>query len=154
MSLLSLLLLWPCLLLLITLYLLVINEWFSEAHGAHDEFVRWGGVVVVGWWGLHSHFGVQPNYSVEVVLRCGVIGVVTILKHSTRRMGYLVEISLPALLPTSDKASAQYIATIHPTFSYLHSPFSRLSRVQGESMQYGHLSMHHLSWGQMPFIQH
>ena len=21
-----------------------------------------------GWWGLHSHFHVQPNYSVEVVL--------------------------------------------------------------------------------------
>ena len=29
-------------------------------------------------WGLHSHFHVQPNYSVEVVLRCVLIGVVTI----------------------------------------------------------------------------
>ena len=29
------------------------------------------------WWGLHSHFCVQPNYSVEVVLRCVVVGVVT-----------------------------------------------------------------------------
>ena len=31
--------------------------------------VRWGGVVLVGW-GLHSHFHVQPNYSIEVVLCC------------------------------------------------------------------------------------
>ena len=31
---------------------------------------------VVGW-GLHSHFCVQPNYSVEVVLCCVVVGVVT-----------------------------------------------------------------------------
>ena len=30
-------------------------------------------------WGLHSHFFVQPNYSVEVVLRCVVVGVVTII---------------------------------------------------------------------------
>ena len=37
-------LLWPCLLLLITLYLVVINECCSEAHGAHVEFVWWGGV--------------------------------------------------------------------------------------------------------------
>ena len=73
--LLLLLLLWPCLLLLITLYLIVINEWCSEAHGAHVEFVWWGG----GWWGLHSHFHVQPNYSVEVVLHCVVVGVVTTL---------------------------------------------------------------------------
>ena len=29
-------------------------------------------------WGLHSHFHVQPNYSAEVVLRCVVVGVVTI----------------------------------------------------------------------------
>ena len=36
------------------------------------EFVRWGG--------LHSHFRVQPNYSVEAVLFlcCVVVGVVTI----------------------------------------------------------------------------
>ena len=27
------------------------------------EFLWWG-----GWWGLQSHFHVQPNYSVEVVL--------------------------------------------------------------------------------------
>ena len=33
-----------------------------------------GGVV----WGLHSHFHVQLDYSVEVVLRCVVVGVVTI----------------------------------------------------------------------------
>ena len=38
------LLLWPCLLLLITLYSVVINECFSEALGAHVEFVWWGGV--------------------------------------------------------------------------------------------------------------
>ena len=28
--------------------------------------------------GVQSHFRVQPNYSVEVVLRCVVVGVVTI----------------------------------------------------------------------------
>ena len=42
-----LLLLWPCLLLLITLYLVVINECCSEAHGAHVEFVWWGGICTV-----------------------------------------------------------------------------------------------------------
>ena len=38
------------------------------------EFVWWGG------WGLQSHFPVQPNHCVEVVLRCVVVwvGVVTI----------------------------------------------------------------------------
>ena len=36
----------------------------------------WGGV---GGWGLHSHFRVQPNNCVEVVLRCVVVGVVTII---------------------------------------------------------------------------
>ena len=34
--------------------------------------------VWVGWWGLQSHFRVQPNNSVDVVLRCVVVGVVTI----------------------------------------------------------------------------
>ena len=72
--LLMLLLFWPCLLLQITLYLVVINECRSEAHGAHVEFVWWG--VGVGC-GLYSHFRVQPNYSVKVVLHCVVIGVVT-----------------------------------------------------------------------------
>ena len=35
----------------------------------------------MGWWGgwvLQSHFRVQPNNYVEVVLRCVVVGVVTI----------------------------------------------------------------------------
>ena len=33
---------------------------------------------MLGWWGVvHSHFRVQPNYSVEVVLCCVVVGVVT-----------------------------------------------------------------------------
>ena len=40
------------------------------------EFVWWGGGVG---WGLHSHFHVQPKYSVEVVLRYVVVGVVTIM---------------------------------------------------------------------------
>ena len=31
---------------------------------------------VVGWWGLQSHFHVQTNYSVKVVLRSFVVGVV------------------------------------------------------------------------------
>ena len=30
------------------------------------------------WWGLHSPFHVQPNYSVAVMLCCVVVGVVTI----------------------------------------------------------------------------
>ena len=39
-----------------------------------------GGGGGVGWLGLHSHYRVQPNCSVEVevALRCVVIGVVTI----------------------------------------------------------------------------
>ena len=43
------------------------------------EFVWRGGGVGGGWgcWGVHSHFHVQPNYSVEVVLHCVVVGVVT-----------------------------------------------------------------------------
>ena len=38
------------------------------------EFLWWG----VGWSGLHSHFHVQPNYCVEVVLCCVVVWVVII----------------------------------------------------------------------------
>ena len=34
-------------------------------------------VVGGGWGGVQSHFHVQPNYSVEVVLCCVVVGVVT-----------------------------------------------------------------------------
>ena len=30
------------------------------------------------WWGLQNHYHVQPNNCVEVVLRCVVVGVVTI----------------------------------------------------------------------------
>ena len=41
------------------------------------EFVWLGGWV--GWWGLESHFPVQPNYSVEVLLSlcCVFVGFVT-----------------------------------------------------------------------------
>ena len=43
--------------------------------------VWWGGMG----WGLHSHFHLQPNYSVEVVLHCVVVGVVTTyLAYATR----------------------------------------------------------------------
>ena len=35
------------------------------------EFIWWGG------WGLQSHFCVQPNHCVKVVLCCVVVGVVT-----------------------------------------------------------------------------
>ena len=31
-----------------------------------------------GGWGLQSHFRVQPNHCLEVLLRCVVVGVVTI----------------------------------------------------------------------------
>ena len=41
------------------------------------EFLWW----VVGGWGLQSHLRVQPNYCVEVVLRCLVVEVVTIHIH-------------------------------------------------------------------------
>ena len=42
------------------------------------EFLWWVvAVVVVG--GVQSHFRVHPNYSVEVLLCCIVVGVVTIL---------------------------------------------------------------------------
>ena len=40
-------------------------------------------------WGVHSHFRVQPNYSVEVVFCCVVVGVVTIdadLEDETKTM--------------------------------------------------------------------
>ena len=37
------------------------------------EFLWW----VLGGGGVQSHFRVQPNYSVEVVLRCVVVGDVT-----------------------------------------------------------------------------
>ena len=40
------------------------------------EFMWWWG------WGFHSHFHVQPNYSVEAVLRCVVVGVVTKAKRT------------------------------------------------------------------------
>ena len=35
-------------------------------------------ILWVGWWGSQRHFRVQPNFCVEVVLRCVVVGVVTI----------------------------------------------------------------------------
>ena len=40
----------------------------------------WGGVVGGGWGGLHSHFHIQPNYCVEVVLYCIVVGVGVVTK--------------------------------------------------------------------------
>ena len=49
---------------------------------ADVEFVWWvdgWGGVGCGGWGLQSHFHVQPNNGVEVVLRCVVVGVVTIV---------------------------------------------------------------------------
>ena len=41
-----------------------------------EKFVWWVG----GGWGLQSHFRVQPNNCVEFVLRCVVVGVVT-MRH-------------------------------------------------------------------------
>ena len=52
----------------------MVNKCNYEAHlvllRADVEFLWW-------WWGLHSHFRIQPNYSVviEVVLCCVVVGV-------------------------------------------------------------------------------
>ena len=37
------------------------------------------------WWGLQSHFRVQPNHCVEVVLRCVVVGVVGTTATSTKQ---------------------------------------------------------------------
>ena len=48
---------------LVTLYLVLLNKCLYEV------------------WGLHSHFSVQPNYSVAVVLCCVVGGVVTTCPH-------------------------------------------------------------------------
>ena len=42
--------------------------------------VGWGG----GGGGVCSHFHAQPNYSVELVLCCVVVGVVTIVTFQTR----------------------------------------------------------------------
>ena len=46
---------------------------------AYVEFLLWWVCVWgrVGWWGLQSHFHVQPNHYDEVVLRCVAVGVVT-----------------------------------------------------------------------------
>ena len=67
-------LLWPYLLLLIILlYLVEINKYQSDAPKDYSRV----SVGVVGWGGVHSTFNVQPNYSVEVVLCCVIIGVVT-----------------------------------------------------------------------------
>ena len=41
-----------------------------------------------GWCGMYSHFHVQPNYSVEVMLCCVVVGVVTITFLSQLERGY------------------------------------------------------------------
>ena len=57
-----LLLLWPCLLLLITLYLVFINKCCSEAPGAHVEFV-WKGGGGVGW-------GFAQSFSYPTELQC------------------------------------------------------------------------------------
>ena len=43
------------------------------------EFLGWWGE-----WGLQSHFRVQPNNCIEVVLRCVFDGVVTILLDMVR----------------------------------------------------------------------
>ena len=47
-------------------------------------FVWWGGGGVCT---LHSPFHVQPNYSVEVVSRCDVLGAVTITHQSINQGG-------------------------------------------------------------------
>ena len=57
------------LLLLITLYLFVINEGCSKAHGAHVEFVWWGGVVG---WGVVCTVIFMSNPT-KVLRLCGVV---------------------------------------------------------------------------------
>ena len=44
-----------------------------------------------GGWGLHSHFHVQPNYSVEVMLCCVVIGVVPIFSFFEKGKKFIAE---------------------------------------------------------------
>ena len=99
--LLLMLLLWPFLLFLITLYLVRVDKSYSKA----VDFVVFvvvvvavcccfrreccskahrgccGVCVVMGWVGkgLARYFHVQPNYCAEVVLRCVVVGIVTMI---------------------------------------------------------------------------
>ena len=47
-------------------------------------------VEFLWWWGLQSHFYVQPNNCVEVVLRCVVVGVETILDSFSDNERYFV----------------------------------------------------------------
>ena len=57
-------LLWPCLLLLITLHQVVVNKCSSGVLKADVEFLWWVGRGGLGWWGgVQSHFCVQPNCS-------------------------------------------------------------------------------------------
>ena len=82
-----LLLLWPCSLLLITLYLVANNEYCSVAHGAHVEFVWWGGVCTV------YTVIFMSNPTTVLRLCCVVVGVVT----TTLRDCDTIEINLVLL---------------------------------------------------------
>ena len=62
-----------------------VNLWLLKAF---VEFL-WGGMVE--WGGMHTHFRVQPNFSVEVMLRCVVIGVVTI-SITKQALPYLLDL--------------------------------------------------------------
>ena len=51
------------------------------------EFLWCGGVVGGVGWGLQSHFHVQPNNCVEVVLRYVIVGVVTKMLLNSLQLG-------------------------------------------------------------------
>ena len=62
----------------------------------------------VGWGGLQSHFRVQPNNCVDVVLHCVVVGVVTIVQEK-----YLMLLSLEVMIHSVVTNSVLYPLHAH-----------------------------------------
>ena len=63
----------------------MVDKWYSEAPEGLS------GVSVLSEVGVHGHFHVQPNYSVEVVLWlcCVVVGVVSIIQSEFFDVNYI-----------------------------------------------------------------
>ena len=72
---------------------------------------------LVGGWGMQSHFHVQPNYSVEVVLRCVVVGVETIANEKSKNTAILIIFHYSIFIPLM-----YYVCrTLHPTKEHINS---------------------------------